>query len=201
MKKILTQLNSLTSIKMVGVLVCTGAVIMLHAQPVPNFSLRNVADNSVISLEGYTSCAGVAVIFTSNECAYDDFYKTRIKALVDQYKNKVQFLLVNAHVDAEESVDAMKAEYASWNVSIPYLADKDQTVMQILGARRSPEVFLLKHNAGKYTLAYSGAIDDNPQMAADVKQHHLRTAIEQLLAGQAVEPAQVRPVGCTIRKK
>jgi metal-sulfur cluster biosynthetic enzyme len=178
------------------------SVTWVQAQPaVQNFSLLNVADNRMISLDGYKSCAAVAVIFTSNACAYDDAYKARIRALVDQYKGKVQFLLVNAHLEKEESVDAMKAEHASWDISIPYLADKDQAVMGIFGAYRSPEVFLLRHEGGKYTQAYSGAIDDNPQVAADVKQQYLRMAIDQLLAGQPLGVRQVRPVGCTIRKK
>jgi hypothetical protein len=84
---------------------------------------------------------------------------------------------------------------------VPYLADKDQTVMEAFGVRRSPEVFLLSSAGGKFTIAYSGAIDDNPQVAKEAKQNYLKDAISKLLAGQKSEPAMQRAVGCTIRRK
>lgn len=177
------------------------SVLALRAQaPVPNFALRNVADNGVISLESQTASA-IVIIFTSNACAYDEFYRDRIKTLIGQYQNKVPFWLINAHPDPEETPDNMKAAYAGWGVSAPYFADKDQLAMDILGARRSPEVFLLKKSGGKYVVAYHGALDDNPQVAADVKENYLQNAIEQVMAGKPVAQQTIRPVGCSIRKK
>jgi len=170
-------------------------------QPVQNFSLTNVADNALVSLEGFQSCSGIAVVFTSNDCAFDGYYIGRIKSLVNTYKGKIQFLLINSHSDPNEGADKMKAKYDSWGVAVPYLADKEQTAMECLGARKSPEVFLLKNTNGKYFTVYSGAIDDNPQVATDIKQNYLKDAIEKLLAGQKIDVANVRAGGCSIRRK
>jgi hypothetical protein len=87
------------------------------------------------------------------------------------------------------------------DLTAPYLADKDQDVMEALGAKKSPEVFLLASNSGKFTVAYSGAIDDNAQVAQDVKQTFLKDAIGNLLAGQKTAPTTQRATGCTIRRK
>ena len=38
--------------------------------------------------------------------------------------------------------------------------------------------FLLKNTGGKYSLAYAGAIDDNPQVEKDAKQNYLKNAIK-----------------------
>jgi len=84
---------------------------------------------------------------------------------------------------------------------IPYLADKDQKIMEIFGAQKTPEVFLLSTAGGKFTIVYSGAIDDNPQTASDVRQNFLKDALEKLLAGQKVDVAIERVAGCTIRRK
>ncbi|MBK7653716.1 MAG: hypothetical protein IPJ20_27545 [Flammeovirgaceae bacterium] len=73
--------------------------------------------------------------------------------------------------------------------------------METFGARKTPEVFLLSMAGGKFTVVYSGAIDDNPQTASDVKQTFLKDAIEKLLAGQKVDVAVERVAGCTIRRK
>jgi hypothetical protein len=87
------------------------------------------------------------------------------------------------------------------DINVPYLADKDQIAMEALGARKSTEVFLISKAGGKLNLVYSGAIDDNPQVAKDVKQPFLKDAIEKLLAGQKIEVANQRASGCTIRRK
>ena len=71
----------------------------------------------------------------------------------------------------------------------------------ILGAKKSPEVFLLKNTGGKFMIVYQGALDDNPQMASDVKQNFLKTSIDKLLAGQKIDVPVMRAVGCSIRKK
>ncbi len=173
--------------------------VVSFAQEIKNFSLTNVKDGKEISLSNYSSSAGVVVVFTSHECPFDNYYKDRLKDLVNTYSGKIPFIFINSNQESTESLDQMAIHYGDLNV--PYLADKDQTVMEAFGARRSPEVFLLSAAGGKYTVAYSGAIDDNPQVAKDVKQNFLKDAIAKLLAGQKSEPAVQRAVGCTIRRK
>src|SRR6478609_2038808 len=166
---------------------------------IQDFSLPNAADGKMVSLNGQ-SAKGIVVLFTNNNCPYDAYYTSRIKSLIATYQGKIQFLLVNSFVEPEESMDMMKEKYNSWGLSVPYLADKDQVVMGNLGAKKSTEAFLIKNAGGKYSLSYSGAIDDNPQVAQDAKQNYLKNAIDKLLAGQTPD-VSVRAVGCTIRKK
>ena len=175
-------------------------VIALSQTPIQNFTLQNAADNSTVSLNGCTGCSGVVVIFTSNACAFDDYYWDRIKSLATTYQNRIRFLLINSHTGNEESIEQMATRYRALGLNIPYLADKDQTAMNQLKATRSPEAFLLKNAEGRYTIHYSGAIDDSPQMADDVKQPYLRNAIENMLAGKR-PTSSVRAVGCMIRRK
>lgn len=170
-------------------------------QAVHDFTLTNVIDGSSISLNAYPSCSGLVVLFTSNECAFDNYYTTRIKSLVDGYAGKIQFILINSYVEPAESPEKMEEKYKTWNLHIPYLADKDQIALDCLGAKKSPEVFLLKNVSGKYFQVYNGAIDDNAQVASDVKQNYLKESIEKLLAGQKIDVPTVRAVGCSIRRK
>ncbi len=172
------------------------ATISAQAQQVPNFSLPNVNDGSVAELNQFTSYSGIVVVFTSNECPYDNYYKDRLKKLIEQYKGKIQFLLINSNVDPQESVEKMAIHYT--DLGIPYLADKDQKVADQFGARKSPEVFLLDRQR---IIQYSGAIDDNPQVATDTKQNYLKDAIDKFLAGQKIEVTNNRVLGCTIKRK
>jgi len=175
------------------------AMAAFGQQPVNPFALTNVADGGSVSLDTYST--PVVVIFTSNECAFDNYYTSRIKSLIEGYAGKVQFLLINAHLEPAESAEKMTMKYKAWGLDVPYLADKDQLAMDILGARKSPEAFLLQKAAGNYLIVYKGLIDDNPQIASDVKQNYLKESIDKLLAGQKITVPEMRAIGCSIRRK
>jgi len=171
----------------------------LKAQDVKDFSLTNTKDGKAVSLSGMSSSAGIALVFTSHECPFDNYYKERLKDLVANYSGKIQFVFINSNQESQESIEQMAIHYK--DINVPYLADKDQIAMETLGARKSTEVFLITNTGGKLTIVYSGAIDDNPQVAKDVKQPYLKDAIEKLLAGQKIEVNTQRASGCTIRRK
>lgn len=171
---------------------------VLSAQEIKDFSLINTKDGKTVSLLGLRAPVMV-VVFTSHECPFDNYYKERLKELVTQYTGKVQFVLINSNQEPQENIDQMAIHYK--DVNVPYLADKDQVAMEALGARKSTEVFLISTSSGKMNVVYSGAIDDNPQVAKDVKQTFLKDAIEKVLAGQKIDVNTQRASGCTIRRK
>lgn len=168
---------------------------------IPNFSLPNVLNGQQVSLDTYPSCNGLLIIFTSNECPYDEHYRSRIKALAAQYVDRVPVLLVNPHADANETAEQMAKKGSVKSLGVPYLADKDQKLMSSLGATKSPQAFLLKNSGGKFYVVYSGAIDDNAQVEADVRHAYLKDAIEIMVSNQEIATREVRTTGCTIRKK
>ena len=173
----------------------------VFSQQVQNFSLSNVIDSKTVSLNDYSSNSAVVIIFMVNSCAFDDYYIDRIKTLSHQIQGKVPILLVNSDADSGESPESMVKRANETGITMPYLADKDQVLMQNLNAHKSVESFLLKNTEGKFSIFYRGAIDDNPQVATDVRHSYLKDAIEKLLAGQAIDTPEVRPTGCNIRKK
>jgi thioredoxin-related protein len=176
-------------------------LLPVFAQQVQNFSLLNVLNNQTVSLDTYPSCAGLVIIFTSNSCPYDEHYRNRVKKLITDVQDKVPVILVNSNTEIAESNENMtkKAQQMGWKV--PYLADKDQLLMQQLGATKSPQAFLLKNTNGNFSVVYNGAIDDNAQVEADVRRSYLKDAIDIMLANQPITTPEVRPAGCTIRRK
>lgn len=182
-------------------LLFTACVVNGMAQPViGSFACADVTSGSVVSLDKYSGSPALVVLFTSNECPFDNYYTDRIATLVSRYANQVPVLLVNSHLDPMESEENMKKEAAGWSFRAPYLADKNQTAMEMLGAKRSPEAFLLKPSDKGFQVVYSGALDDSPQIPGAVSVQYLRDAIESLLGGKPL-PASVRAAGCSIRKK
>lgn len=177
------------------------APVPVVGQQISNFKLTDVVTRQTISLDSYPSCEGMVIIFSSNACPYDEYYRKRILTLANRYNDKVPVILVNAGTDPAESEDKMLQKAKVLNLSIPYLSDKDQVLMTSLDARKSPEAFLLENDNGKFRVVYRGAIDDNPQVEADVKQFYLRDAIDIMLTHQKIETPEVRPVGCNLKKK
>lgn len=171
------------------------------AQSIGDVSLTNASNGKAVSLSDYRGASAVVVIFTGIACPYDQYYASRIGALIADLGGKVPVLLVNAHTEPAEGGDQMKAYAASKGLNAPYLADKEQVLMTALRAQKSPEAFVLKPAGDKFNVVYRGAIDDNPQVASDVKRVYLREAITALLEGNAPASAEVRPVGCNIKKK
>lgn len=182
-------------------LLLAGITGSLSAQTVSNFTLNNVINGKPVSLDTYPSCAGIAIIFTSNSCAFDEHYRARISKLASDYSDRVPVLLVNSGIEPAESDENMVRKATQLNLKIPYLSDKDQALMKQLGATKTPQTFLLKNNGGSFSIVYRGAIDDNAQVEADVRHAYLKDAIDILLNNQTIQTPEVRPMGCTIRKK
>lgn len=170
-----------------------------YGQHVKNFTLTNVLNNQTVSLETFPSCSGLLIVFTSNNCPYDEHYRNRIAKISQAYQDRVPVLLVNSVPG--ETPAAMAQAAKKLNLSVPYLSDKDQTLMTELQARKTPEVFLLKNDNGKFSVVYKGAVDDNPQVEADVRHHYLRDAIDIMLTNQKIATPEVRAVGCNLKKK
>jgi hypothetical protein len=187
--------------KTIAALLFSFMSVIVFGQQLNDFKLVNVVNDQTVSAGSYPSCSGLVIIFTSNTCPYDEYYRARIAKLASSYTDKVPVLLVNSQPDPAESKENMAKKAKQANFPFPYLEDKNQTLMAALDAKKTAEAFLLKNDGGKFTVVYHGAIDDNAQVEADVRHNYLRDAIDIMLANQKIETAEVRPVGCALKKK
>lgn len=169
---------------------------MAAAQVIGDFTLTDIRNDEAVSLADYSDQKAVVVFFVSMECPYDGYYEERMRDIVMDYRDKeVQLLFVNSLPG--ESADALRSQVADWPG--PYLDDPQQVVMRLLGATKTPEAFILIPVNGGFRKLYQGAIDNNPQVASDVKKPYLRENLNNVLAGEPLTYADVLPVGCRIR--
>lgn len=176
---------------------------LVHAQTSSELtlSLPDVMTGKLVSFKEFSSSPGVVIIFTSVACPFDGYYTARLKQLQSAYADKLPILLVNSYTESPEGVEWMKKNAEANGLTLSYLSDKEQLLMNQLGAQRSPEVFVLKNVNGSLKEFYHGAIDDNAQAEAGVKQTYLKNAIDALLSEKTISPNKTRTVGCHIRKK
>jgi peroxiredoxin len=171
---------------------------------VADFRLKNV-DGKMVSLSNYKGSKGVIVIFDCNTCPYSKAYNDRIIALNRKYAAKgFPVITINANdpSDSEgDSFEEMVAQAKRKNYDFPYLVDETQSVARSFGASNTPHVFVLKNNAGTFTVAYIGAIDDSPRDASSAKKKYVEDAVDALLNNKAVPAAKTKAVGCGIKWK
>ena len=165
-----------------------------------DFSLIDVTTGEKFILSAAESNKGIVLLFVSNDCPYSSYYIDRFKKLITTYQSKgVIFLLVNAHLDSNESPSSMKNLAASWGLGVPYLADKTHDLKNMLGVEKSPTAVLLKPIPKGYSIYYQGKIDNNPQVESDVKEAYLTDNIKTLLANKPPAHPNTRAIGCMIR--
>ncbi len=169
-----------------------------------NFRLTNI-DGKQVSLSDYSNNKGVVVIFTCNHCPYSVAYEDRIIALDKEYKTKgFPVIAINPNDPIqypEDSFDNMKIRAKEKGFTFPYLFDEKQDVFSVYGANKTPHVYLLKNEGGKFKVAYIGAIDNNSKDASQVTEKYLANAIDALLAGKEPNPSETKAVGCSIKLK
>jgi peroxiredoxin len=171
---------------------------------VKDFKLKNV-DGKMVSLADYEDAKGFIVIFTCNHCPYSVAYQDRIIEIDQKYKAKGYPVIAINPNDAElypsDSYENMIVRAKEKAFPFPYLYDAKQEVYRKFGATKTPHVFILSNKAGKYTLEYKGAIDDNYKDAAQAKVHYVNDVVDTLLQGKKPKMTETKAIGCGIKTK
>ncbi|HZY83521.1 MAG TPA: redoxin domain-containing protein, partial [Gemmataceae bacterium] len=108
------------------------------------------------SLNDFKDKKALVIVFVGTECPLANLYVPTLIELHKEYAGKgVQFLAINAN--AQDSFIAVSAHAQERDIPFPVLKDFDGRAADALGARRTPEAFLLD---AKHVLRYRGRIDD-----------------------------------------
>ncbi|MGM8361095.1 thioredoxin family protein [Flavobacterium sp. ARAG 55.4] len=166
-----------------------------------DFKLKSV-DGKMYSMANYKNAKGYIVVFTCNHCPFAIKYEDRINDLAKKYKSKGYILLaINPNdpvAQPEDSFELMKVRAKEKGFAFPYLFDEGQKIYPQYGATKTPHAFLLDKNR---VVKYIGAIDDNVDSAADVKEKYLENAIAALEKGETPSPEVTKAIGCSIKTK
>jgi len=185
------------------------AVLFVNAELKPGddataFTLKNV-DGKSVSLSDYKDQKGVILVFTCNPCPFAKAYEQRIIRLHNTYADKgFPVVAINpndVNMSPEDSMEKMKARADEQDYPFVYLKDETQEVYKSYGATKTPHIFLLKNDGGKFKVAYVGAIDDNAMEEASVSSRYVESAIAALVSGTRPDPQSTRAIGCTIKSK
>jgi len=171
----------------------------LAPRRVPNFVLADAADKQV-GLADFAEADVVVMVFLGTRCPIANAYIPDLIDLQARYRDrKVQVLGINAN--SSDSPQAIAKHIKEFKIDFPVLIDDRQLVLDVTGARRTPEALVLDL---RRTIRYRGRIDD--RIGYDFKHEKARRsdleeAVKQLLDGKEIAVAETDVEGCLITRR
>ncbi len=182
--------------------------VLEPGSPAPDFNLPGV-DGRNWTLKDFAGSKILIVLFTCNHCPTAQYYEDRVHQLVADYKDKgVALVAISPNdpksvrldelgwTDLSDTFEEMKVRAAHRKYKYPYLYDGDTEEVSLkYGPATTPHAFVFD---AQRKLRYVGAIDDSERIQ-HVKKHHVRDALDALLAGQEPAVAKTKAVGCSTK--
>jgi len=168
--------------------------------PTEGYQTTNVFNNKSMTLQDAKTAKGLLVVFTCNTCPFVIRNIERTDEVLKYAQAKgLGIVFINSNEAQRNDADAVKPmiEFGKKHNYPNYLADKNSALADIFGASHTPEVYLFN---GAQQLVYKGAMDDNPANPSEAKTMYLKNAIDNLLAGKAIDPDETKSVGCSIKR-
>jgi thiol-disulfide isomerase/thioredoxin len=186
--------------------VLTVAAVKAHAAPsvstlgkrIERLALRD-ALGTARSLDDWKDKKAVVVVFLCTECPLARQYGPKLGEMAQKYADKhVQFVAIDSNqTDTLAEIEHFQRVH---KIGFPILRDPANKIADELGARRTPEVFLLDQSR---VVRYWGRIDDQFGIGyARTKpiNRYLQDALDAILEDRAVHTAAVESVGCRINR-
>ncbi|QDV43168.1 Thiol-disulfide oxidoreductase ResA [Stieleria neptunia] len=163
---------------------------------VADFTLDNCYGKPV-SLSDFDDRHAIAIVFLGTECPLAKLYGPRLTDIQQRYADRgIQVIGINSNT--QDSLTEIAAYVHRHAIGFPMLKDLGNVVADAMGAKRTPEVFLIDR---EHKVRYHGRIDDQYGVGYARERDaepELTRAIDQLLAGQPIGVPRTEPVGCHI---
>jgi peroxiredoxin len=173
--------------------------VPVAARKAEDFRLQDPRDQGVVVLSDLLQKnKAVVLVFMGVECVINNQFVPVLIGLHKEYASKgIAFIGVNANSqDSRESV-AMHARRNA--IPFPIVKDAGNKVADQLGARRTPEAFIVDRTS---TIRYQGRIDDQFGIGYarpdKPTRRDLAVALDEILAGKAVSVPRTEVAGCCI---
>lgn len=177
------------------------AAAVASGQPAPDFAVADIT-GKVHQLSAYRGRI-VVLEWTAPACPYV-LRHYRSGSLPGTQAAAAAAGAVWLQVNSSAVGDLEAAKTAEWQkkngvVATAYLRDESGRLGRLYGAQTTPHLYVIAPDG---TLAYQGAIDDQPSasLANTLAAHNfVKAALAALQAGRPVEQAATKPYGCAVK--
>lgn len=165
------------------------------------FELQDVVSGQFVTLEDVIKECGILVMFICNHCPYVKHVQKQMVEIGNEYLDKgVGVVAISSNdIEAypEDSPEEMREVAKKWSYHFPYLYDQTQSVAKAYAATCTPDFYLFNNSA---ELVYRGQMDKSrPGNSEPNNGEDLRSAMDDLIAGNPISVEQIPSVGCNIK--
>ncbi|HEY2250598.1 MAG TPA: redoxin domain-containing protein, partial [Planctomycetaceae bacterium] len=165
---------------------------------IESFKLQDFR-GAAIDLDHWKDRNLVVVAFLGTECPLAKLYGPRLAELARKYDaQKIGFVAIDSN--AKDTLAEMGHYARDSKIEFPFLRDTANTVADLFGAVRTPEVFVLDKER---VIRYRGRIDDQFGIGysrGEPRRKDLAVALDELLAGKEVGTPETAATGCHIAR-
>jgi len=169
----------------------------------PEFNLLDTVSNKYLSLTALKSETATVIFFICNHCPYVKHIQTKLADIAKHYQAKgISFIGICSNDIVhypDDSPDKMREEAIHHHYTFPYLFDETQAVAKAYHAACTPDFYIFDKNLH---CVYRGRFDDaTPGNQQPVTGKDVQEALDNILSGKPVNPAQMASIGCNIKWK
>src|SRR5579884_105736 len=171
----------------------------VEVQKAADFRLQDPRNQEIVTLSALCEKnKAVVLVFLGVECPLSNQFVPILADLYKEYNRKgIAFVGINAN--AQDGRERVAVHARQHNIPFPVVKDTGNTVADQLGARRTPEAFVVDSSI---TIRYRGRIDDQFGIGfarpGKPTRRDLATALDEILAGKAVSVPRTEVSGCRI---
>ena len=200
MRRTVLSLWAVLAVLVVGAVATAGETSPI-GKKVEGFSARDFRGKEA-SLADFADSKAVVIAFLGTECPQAKLYAPRLIELAAEFKARgVAFIGVDSN--QQDSVTELAHYAQEHKIEFPLLKDAGNVIADLLGAVRTPEVFVL--DAGR-VVRYWGRIDDQygffdksvAYQQDAPKRRDLAIALDEVLSGKPVGTPIAACQGCRI---
>lgn len=152
------------------------------------------------TLQDFADKPVLVVVFTGTECPLVQLYASRLQKLSTELADQ-GVAVISLNANQQDNLTEIGAQVRTLGLTFPILKDLQNKVSDQLGARRTPEAFVLDRDR---VVRYHGRIDDQYSVGGKQRtaptREDLKEAVREVLAGKPVSIAETETVGCLIGK-
>lgn len=168
-------------------------------KPAPDFKLRDINGKThrLSDLRGKV----VVLEWINHECPVVNrcHDSGAMKSTMKRFKEEsIAWLAIDSSRFCEEKIVSIRKWAKEKKIEYPYLLDASGRVGRAFGAKTTPHMFVID---AKGNLAYSGALDNDPDGTLEKKRNYVERAIMGVTRGFGAKRAKTKPYGCSVKYK
>jgi peroxiredoxin len=179
-------------------MVLTPSTMLPLGTPLPTFALEAVQGGRFSTRQ--LEARPVLVLVLCAHCPFVIHIEPALSRLQHDFSQQVQIVALSSNsttTHPQDGPEGLRDQARRNGWQFPYLWDADQSVAHALHAACTPDLYLFD---ASHHLVYRGQLDGSrPGNTVPLDGRDLRSAIQALLAGEAINPEQRPSIGCNIK--